>query len=479
MLRHVTVYLGSGGRERRIPSRRLSSRVAVVAVLFVVVSMPSVVVPADAGKDGDILFWTCSMHPQIRSDGPGKCPICAMDLIPVRKKSASEGSSPRRLLMSPEAVALASISTSTVRRRFIDVHLRLTGRLEYDPGLVQVVTATTAGRVDKLFVTYADVPVRKGDHLVWLYSPELIAAQAELIEALKRAAKGDDELFPSLLDSARNKLELLGLKRSQIAAVEKSGKVLNHLVIGSPFSGTVVKKHVDVGDYVKKGDVLFTVADLSRLWVRLDAYEADLPWLAYGQKVSFVTESDPGRRFEGTVFLVSSGLDPVTRTASVFVTVDNRKGDLKPGMFVTATVHARYAHVGRVMVPSLVGKWICPMHPDVVGSKGGACPYCGMDLVKSDTLGYTVMHSGGEPPLVVPASSVLLTGKRAVVYVRVKNSKQPAFEGREIVLGPRAGDYYIVKKGLKEGDEVVTKGSFFIDSELQILAKPSMMNVKR
>jgi Cu(I)/Ag(I) efflux system membrane fusion protein len=160
----------------------------------------------------------------------------------------------------------------------------------------------------------------------------------------------------------------------------------------------------------------------------------------------------------------------------VRVNAPNPGDKLKPGMFVRAAVRSSLAIGGQVMDPSLKGKWICPMHPDVIKDAPGKCPICGMPLVTPESLGYVTAEEKAPPPLVIPSSAPLITGTRAVVYIKVPHEENPTFEGREIVLGPRAGDYYIVKSGLKEGEMVVTQGNFKIDSALEIEAKPSMMS---
>jgi len=149
---------------------------------------------------------------------------------------------------------------------------------------------------------------------------------------------------------------------------------------------------------------------------------------------------------------------------------------LKPEMFARAIVRSGLATGGKVMAPEMAGKWICPMHPSVVKDQAGSCDICGMDLVTTESLGYVKADTPEQAPLVIPASAPLITGARAVVYVRLPDKKKPTFQGREIVLGPRAGDYYIVQSGLAEGEIIVTSGNFKIDSALQIQAKPSMMN---
>ncbi len=425
-------------------------------------------------------IWTCSMHPQIRQPKPGKCPLCGMDLIPAASGEEKEG--PREVKLSPNAIKLAEVRTEKVTRRFAEREIRLVGKVDYDERRVKYITTRVPGRIDRLFVDYTGIGVRKGDHLVALYSPELISAQQELLQAAKTLKNLRSGVSPGIkrtarrtLDATREKLRLWGLLPNQISAIEKAGKPNEHLTIYSPISGVVVQKQALEGMYVKTGTPIYRIADLSRVWIKLDAYESDLTWLRYGQKVTFETEAYPGEVFEGLVAFIDPVLDAATRTVKIRVNVDNKQRKLKPGLFVRAVVRSRLTESGTVMEPALAGKWISPMHPEIVKDGPGSCDICGMALVKAETLGFTASEDDAEAPMVIPVSAPLITGKRAVVYVAIKG-KDGHFEGREIVLGPRAGDVYLVKEGLEEGENVVVNGAFKIDSDLQLKAKPSMMN---
>jgi Cu(I)/Ag(I) efflux system membrane fusion protein len=227
--------------------------------------------------------------------------------------------------------------------------------------------------------------------------------------------------------------------------------------------------------YVKEGTPIYTIADLSKVWVQLDAYESDLAWVRYGQDVKFRVEAFPGELFHGRVAFIDPVLDDRTRTIKVRINVDNTALRLKPEMFVSATAEAHLSPGGAVVDEQLVGKWMCPMHPEVIADGPEACTECGMDLVPVEELGFT--EPGEEQlSLVIPRTAPLITGRRAVVYVRVPNTERPTFEGRVVELGPRAGDWYVVTSGLEEGEQVVVNGNFKIDSELQIRTKLSMMN---
>jgi Cu(I)/Ag(I) efflux system membrane fusion protein len=431
----------------------------------------------------EIDHWTCSMHPQIIRYKPGLCPICKMELIPVYKETQSEMSGMRQFTTSEAAKALMNIETAPVERKFVTAEIRMVGKVEYDETKLAYITAWVPGRLDQLYVDYTGVPVKKGDHMVYMYSPELLSAQEELIQAIKTAQNIEDsksniirEVTAGTVDAAREKLRLLGLSSEQIAEIEKRGTPTDHITIYAPISGIVVHKEALEGMYVNTGTRIYTVADLSHVWVKLDAYESDLSWLRFGQEVEFSTVSFPGDTFKGTISFIDPVLDPVTRTVKIRVDVPNPDGRLKPEMFVKAIVKANVATGKKVMDPRLAGKWICPMHPSVVKDEPGECDICGMPLVKTESLGYiSAEPTDADKPLVIPASAPLITGTRAIVYVEVPNTEKPTYEGREIVLGPRAGNYYIVRSGLEEGQRVVTKGNFKIDSALQIQAKPSMM----
>ena len=425
-------------------------------------------------------IWTCSMHPQIRKKQPGKCPICGMTLIPLKTDDKESGNG-AKLTLSPQARRLAEVATVPVKRDLVTVQIRMVGKIDFVESKVNYITARMPGRIDKLFVDYTGIAVKKNDHMAEYFSPDLMVAQKELLIVMKnRLGKSPAELaklpeyekrmYASVMDKFTN----WGLTKRNIDRIIRSGKVNNRMVLYAPVSGIVIQKNALEGKYFKTGDRLFTVADLSSVWIMLDAYESDLMWLRYGQKVTFTTVAYPGETFTGRISFIDPMLDNKTRTVKVRVDADNRHGKLKPGMFVNAIVKAQVAKGGKVIDPALAGKWLGPMHPEIIRDQPGRCPICGMKLVKAESLGYHSTVKPQELPLVIPVTAPLITGKRAVVYLQAKNSPG-TFYGKEIILGPRAGNYYIVKSGLKEGDLVVTNGNFKIDSALQIQAKPSMM----
>ncbi len=378
-------------------------------------------------------IWTCSMHPQIQQPKPGKCPLCGMDLIPVSSEEEEVGFN--QLKLSENAIKLAEIRTVPVERREIEMVIRMSGKVAFNETNVANITSRIQGRIDKVYVNFTGTEIKKGERMVNLYSPELITAQQELLQSLKSfQISRTPEFKKSALENveaSRKKLLLWGLTKKQIRNFENPNNIVNHIIIYSPMNGIVVKKDAFEGMYVNTGAKLYTIANLMDLWVQLDAYESDISWIRTGQRVEFETEAYPGKLFKGKVTFIDPVVDPKTRTIKVRVNVKNQNLSLKPDMFVRAKV---YAGVGN----------------------------------RSKDKNFI-------PPLVIPSSAPLVTGKRAIVYVAVPGEKG-VFEGRNIILGSLADEYYIVKSGLNEGENVVVNGAFKIDSDLQIQSKPSMMN---
>jgi len=430
-------------------------------------------------------IWTCSMHPQIRETQPGKCRICGMDLIPLDDDS-DDSMGERVISFSPEIVKLMQVQTSPVVRQVVTKDVRLVGKLALDETRTKTITAWVPGRIDRLYVDYTGIRVNAGDHMVFLYSPDLITAQAEFLEARasqQRLGPAVSELVRqsvvSSLTAAREKLLLLGLTEAQVEKIQQQGQPLDHLTIYSPMGGIVIEKKANEGMYVQTGSPIYTISDLSRLWVMMDAYESDLTWLRFGQTVEFTTEAWPGEVFTGRISFINPLLNDATRTIRVRAVVDNPDGRLKPDMLVRAVVASSLAEGGRVIEPLLAGKWICPMHGEIVKDAPGQCDICHMPLETAESLGYVAAQEPEPAPLVIPASAALLTGRkldRALVYAVVEGADRPTYIGKEIVLGPRAGDYYVVREGLMEGEQVVTRGNFKIDSELQLRGRPSLMS---
>ena len=355
-------------------------------------------------ESGEPQMYTCSMHPSVRLPDPdAKCPICFMDLIPVAE-DGGEGSE-LRVTMSESAAALSEIETAPVGRFFPTAEVRLYGKVTYDETSVARLTAYFPGRIERLFVNYLGVPVARNDHLAEVYSPDLIAAFEEFRQA--KAASENSTATSDLvrsatrdtLSAAREKLRLFGINPEQIAAVEDGSFDADRLTIFAPIGGVVTHLTVREGDYVQTGTPIATVADLSRLWLDMEAYESQLPMLRWGQRVSFTVEAHPGEVFEGQISFIEPLIDERMRTAAVRVAVDNTDRRLKPGMFASAVVRPRVAAGGAVVSDELAGRWVCPMHPTVVRDAPGACDICGMDLVSAESLGVVGDPASVEKPL--------------------------------------------------------------------------------
>ena len=411
--------------------------------------------------------WTCSMHANVKLPEAGQCPICFMDLIPLETGIGSD--TDPILELSPAAEKLAEIVTTSVIRGEAYAKIRVTGKLAVDETRIRYIASWVDGRIERLYVDFTGISVRQGDHLLDIYSPGLIAAQEEFLATFQGGSGFG-------LSAVREKLRLLGVSKTQIKALEKSGKVKETLTVYTPISGVVIIKNAREGEYIKTGQHLYSVVDLSRLWLLMDIFESEMGYLYLGQAVEFETIAYPGKSFAGRVAFIAPTIDPTSRTVKVRVNVENDELLLKPEMLATALISSRMDAAGSVIHTELKGKWICPMHPDDVHDGPAACRICGMDVVKAESIPGAVSGTKAGDPLLIPGTAPLITGKRAVVYVRTQSVGSAIFEGREVKLGPKAGDQYIVLEGLSEGEKVVTNGAFKIDSALQIEAKPAMMS---
>jgi membrane fusion protein, copper/silver efflux system len=365
-------------------------------------------------------IWTCAMHPQIRMSAPGKCPLCGMELILLNQGTTSPVDS-NSIILTPEAAQLANVEIfRTVHQKTVK-EIRLYGKVQLDERLIQSEVANYPGRIEKLLINFTGEEVHKGQVLAIIYSPELVTAQQELLETIK-----SKQLQPELYSAAKEKLRLLKLSESQISAIENSGETQPKLELISNATGFVKARRVNNGDYVQQGTVIYDIADSKSVWIIFDAYESDLMFLKKGDTIAFRVHALPGTIFSSKISYIDPVIDPVTRTAKIRAEINNSTGELKSDMFVTGTLNA--------------------------------------------------ILTGYQDKLVIPRSSVLWTGNRSIVYVRQKGNDEPVFTMREIELGPMLNESYIVISGLKEGEQIVTHGTFSIDAAAQLEGKPSMMN---
>lgn len=417
--------------------RRASPFVMVLLVGLVIGStifgrQPHVPADGDDGiraADGDDgtgegVEWTCSMHPQVRQPGPGTCPICGMNLIPVAAQDDTfeEGQVPR-LVVSERAAALMSVQVWPVERLGVSGEVRLSGTIGYDETQVHDVVVRTEGQVERLYVNYENAAVRRGQRLADVYSPAIQAASLELLQAQRAARAGG---MPELVEAAASQLLSLGVSRAQVDRILESGEPARTVSVFSPADGIVAELATRQGEWLMAGGRLMRVNGLGQVWAQFEAYERDLARLRVGTPVQFTVEAFPGRVFSGTVAFIDPIIDGARRTARVRVQVPNPGGVLKPGMLVR-------------------------------GQGGGRA-------------------DDASAALVIPATAPLLTGQRALVYVQVPGTDRPTFEPRQVTLGERKGAHWEVSEGLAEGELVVVNGAFRIDSELQIRGRPSMMS---
>ncbi|MCB0428873.1 MAG: efflux RND transporter periplasmic adaptor subunit [Flavobacteriales bacterium] len=365
-------------------------------------------------------IWTCSMHPQIRRNAPGQCPICGMDLIPLNSENGSD-ENPMLVAMSPTAMQLASIQTSVVGNQKPVKEIRMTGKVQADERRIYSQASHIPGRIEQLMINYTGEQVQKGQTLAIIYSPALISAQEELFEAMKIK-----EQQPALFNAARDKLKSWKLTDGQIDQIIAAGKPQEQFPVLADVSGVVLKKRVNTGDYIMKGMSIYDVADLSNLWILFDVYESDMPWVTTHSKVSFTVASVPGETFSGTVSFIDPVINPQTRVAKARVEFPNQQLKLKPEMFASGIITSELRQE--------------------------------------------------QDGLIVPKTAVMWTGKRSVVYVKSNTGKEVGFMMREVTLGPALGDSYVVTQGLEAGEEIATQGTFSIDAAAQLAGKPSMMN---
>ncbi|MEB2775846.1 efflux RND transporter periplasmic adaptor subunit [Algoriphagus sp. D3-2-R+10] len=363
--------------------------------------------------------YTCSMHPQIRQNEPGDCPICGMDLIPL--ESESETTDPMSIAMSPTAMQLAGVQTMIVGNSSADKSIRLSGKIQADERYNYTQSAHIPGRIEKLAVNFTGEYVNKGQVLGQIYSPELATAQEELLQTQKIK-----ETQPALFNAAKDKLRNWKLTDAQIEEILTTGKVTEQIPILANVSGYVTDKMVNLGDYVQRGEPIYQIADLSNVWVLFDIYESELQWIKKGDVIQFTVKSLPGETFTGKLTYIDPVIDPSTRVAKARLELGNPNLKFKPEMFVS----------GEVV------------------SKGSS---------KDDSI-------------VVPKTAVMWTGTRSVAYVKNVTNQAVTFQLREVTLGASLGSEYIITSGLESGEEIAINGTFSIDAAAQLAGKPSMMS---
>jgi membrane fusion protein, copper/silver efflux system len=386
---------------------------------------------AAEGKTGQgKQLYTCSMHPFIIKDKPGSCPICGMELIKKIDNAPADGTSQTpeqkqqadmlgHVSLSPTQRVMANVATVEAKYGALNKEINAVGIVQFDQSRQAKVTAWIAGRIDKLNVNTVGAYVSKDKPVAELYSPDLLATQQEYLLAVKSREQLKNSPIPSisrngdgLVASSKQRLMLFGVKENQIAELEKAGTPTIRLPIYTPLSGIVIEKMVQQGQYVNVGEVLFNIADLSRVWVEIDVFENEVPYVRVGQQVEIRSAVEHGAAFNGRISFVYPFHDPKTHTVKARVEMPNPGHMLKPDMFVNAIIR----------VP----------------------------LVKG---------------IVVPVTAVIDTGKRQVVWVETSPGM---FEPRDVKVGERIDEKVQILSGLKPGDKVAVSGGYLIDSESQL-----------
>jgi membrane fusion protein, copper/silver efflux system len=390
-------------------------------------------VPADRVPPAKEL-WTCSMHPDIVRDKPGNCPLCGMQLIKKHDAApvsgAGAGNDARQPVMtghitlSPTQRVMANVATTEAAEETLDKEINAAGIVQYDQSRQAKVTAWVAGRIDRLLPGSTGSTVTRGMAVAEIYSPDLYTAQQEYLLALRSREQLKGSSFQSIVEngdllvsSARQRLRLLGVSEGQIAQLGKTGKASVNLAVFTPFSGVVIEKMVQQGQYVNAGDALFSIVDLSKVWVEAEVYENDFTSVHKGQPVDIISRAYASKTFNGKISLVYPFLDPKTRTVRVRVELRNPDQLLKPEMFVSATIRV-------------------PLKPEIV----------------------------------VPVTALVDTGTSHVLWVE---SSPGMFEPRKVEAGQRTKDKVQVLSGLRRGEKVVVSGAYLIDSESRLRGTPA------
>ena len=382
---------------------------------------------ATRDKGGEEI-WTCSMHPQIRQNEPGICPICEMDLIPLDNTMANDD--PTVLRMSKEAAKLAQVETYVIGGNSktlaeTDNHdIKVDGTVELDERTIKSQTAHLSGRIESMAVTFDGQYVSKGQQIATIYSTELLAASQELITA----AQYNDRV-EGLKDASIQKLKNWKVTDTQIQQILTSGKPMETIPIYADHGGYVLSKKLSQGDYVKQGQALFTLGSTGRLWLLFNVYESDIPNIKKGSQVTFTSSSVPNKEFKTKVTYIDPLMNSATRTATVRAEINNQGNLLKPGMLLTGMISGK--------------------KPSTIQKKGA---------------------------ITIPNSAILWTGDRSVVYVSIPDNDVPTYQYREVEIGNRSSKTSTIISGLDPGEEIVMNGAFAIDAAAQLNNNMSMMN---
>ncbi len=380
------------------------------------------------GQETIVEHWTCSMHPEIDLLEFGACPKCGMDLIPAA--TGEEGLEVNQFKMTKNAMALANVQTFVVgtvgeSQEEVSGSLRLSGKIQENSKTSAMQTAHFGGRIERLYFKMEGEVVKRGALIATVYSPELVTAQNELLEAIKIK-----ELQPELYKAVRNKLKNWKISENQVQQIERTQKVITNFNMYANVSGVITKILAQEGNHVKEGTPLFMISNLNSVWAVFDVYEQDITNLKKGQHLVIQSNAYPNEKIESKIDFIDPVLNSKTRTITVRATLNNKNKKLKPGMLLYSFVIVKDA---------------------------------------KNTESTTIVE--------VPKTAVLWTGKRSVVYVK-PDKENSVFELREVELGQSLNDMYQIVSGLENGEEIVVNGTFTVDAVAQLQGKMSMMNNK-
>src|SRR3989338_1538609 len=416
----------------------------------------SVCVPsasAEELKEKKILHWTCGMHPSVKMDKPGKCPICAMNLVPVYEKGAGveEAGALATIELSERARKLAQVKTNIIGFKSLTMDIYTVGLIEYDERLKTIVSAWIPGRIDKLFIDFTGTKVIKGESIVWLYSPELVSTQEEYLLALETLEKVKESPFSevvtcakSLVAASKKRLLWWGLTEKQVDILTKDKNIKQHTIIYAPISGIVIEKKALEGQYVMQGEMIYTVADLSNIWMKANIYEYEMAWIKIGQEVEVTTPTYPGEAFIGRVSFIEPFLDEKTRSVKIRCDIPNQQLKLKPSMYVNARIRVPVEELekqGEIYVSGL--DYACPNHPEIKSSRPGICPEDNVPFVKKPPA-QTELIAAGDVTLQQGA-----IGFEYVCPMKCHTSKEP---GNCPVCGMK-----LEKVPVSKGEDIVKK----------------------
>ncbi len=403
-------------------------------------------VEAPAAETAQVQLWTCGMHPNVITEEPGQCPICGMNLTPVKQSAAEAGTEASMghaaehgemsaattdesaeitpgaaIVIDPVTIQNIGVQTAAVQERPLTRSIRTVGHLDYNEEMFSRINVKYAGWIEKLYVNETGQQVAEGDPMLDIYSPELVAAQEEYLLAFQNVKNLENSTFEhitrgakSLLDASKRRLLYWDVSETQIRALEERGTITRTLTIHAPSKGIVVERMAELGMRVTPGMDMYRMADLSTIWAFAHVYDADAPWLNPGMTAEMELPYNPGKVYRGTIDYIYPYLDRASRDIRIRLVFPNRDLELKPQMYANIRLSSR----------------------------------------------------SERPVLVIPGSAVIHSGERMVVFVALEGGK---FEPREVTLGMEGREGYVqAMDGVSAGERVVTSAQFLIDSESRL-----------